>query len=144
MITEPAEPILSSPKIITNSEILLQGANRASEKVAVLHIAFLALCTYVLVTVFSTTDMDLLIGKSIKLPVVDVQVQITGFYTTVPYLVVLAHFNLLLQLQLLSRKLTVAFDAPVIDYFLALMSLAKPFGPSSNVRRRTRSWWSLS
>jgi hypothetical protein len=77
--------------------------------VATLQIAFLVLCTYVLVIVFSTTDMDLLIGKGIKLPVVDVEVPITGFYATVPYLLVLVHFNLLLQLQLLSRKLF-AFD----------------------------------
>ena len=109
MTVEPTEPVFSSPKTIFNPEILLQGVNRASEKVAALHIAFLVLCTYVVVIGFSTTDMDLLIGKSIKLPVVDVEVPITGFYATVPYLVVLVHFNLLLQLQLLSRKLF-AFD----------------------------------
>ncbi len=103
------EPIHSRTKTFSDPEVLLQGANRASEKVAALHIAFLVLCTYVLVIVVSTTDMDLLIGKSIKLPAVDVEVPITGFYATVPYLVVLVHFNLLLQLQLLSRKLF-AFD----------------------------------
>lgn len=109
MTVEPTEPVFSNPKTIFRPEILLQGANRASEKVAALHIAFLALCTYVSVIVFSTTDLDLLIGKGVKLPVVDVEVSIKGFYTTVPYLVVLVHFNLLLQLQLLSRKLF-AFD----------------------------------
>lgn len=88
---------------------LLDAANNASEKIAALHIAFLALCTYILVIVFSTTDMDLLIGKGVKLPVVDVEVPIKGFYLTAPYLIVLVHFNLLIQLQLLSRKLF-AFD----------------------------------
>ena len=77
---------------------------------AALHIAFLAVCTYVVVIVFSTTDVDLLIGKGIKLPVVAVDVPIVGFYATAPYLLVLFHFNLLLELQLLSRKLY-AFDA---------------------------------
>jgi hypothetical protein len=61
------------------------------------------------VIVFSTTDLDLLIGKGIKLPVVDVEVPIVGFYAALPYLLVLVHFHLLLQLQLLSRKLY-AFD----------------------------------
>jgi hypothetical protein len=60
-------------------------------------------------SVFSTTDLDLLIGKGIKLPVVDVEVPIVGFYAALPYLLVLVHFHLLLQLQLLSRKLY-AFD----------------------------------
>lgn len=98
------------PESTSSPKALLDAANSASEKVAALHIAFLALCTYVLVIVFSTTDMDLLVGKGIKLPVADVQVPIVGFYATAPYLLVLVHFNLLLQLQLLSRKLF-AFDA---------------------------------
>ncbi len=100
-------PNTSSPT--PDPKALLDAANSASEKVAALHIAFLALCAYVLVIVFSTTDMDLLIGKGIKLPVVDVEVPIVGFYAVVPYLLVLFHFNLLLQLQLLSHKLY-AFD----------------------------------
>src|SRR5262245_58526108 len=99
----------AAPDPSADAKALLDVANSASEKVAALHIAFLALCAYVLVIVFSTTDLDLLIGKGIKLPVVDVEVPIVGFYGTVPYLLVLVHFNLLLQLQLLSRKLY-AFD----------------------------------
>ena len=89
---------------------LLEASNSASAHVGVLHVAFMALCAYVLVIVFGTTDLDLLMGKGVKLPVVDVQVPIAGFYAFAPYLVVLVHFNLLLQLQLLSRKLY-AFDA---------------------------------
>ena len=106
----------SSPTITTNvsssaadPKALLAAANSASEKVAALHIVFLAICSYVLVIVFGTTDMDLLVGKGVKLPVVDVEVPIVGFYVLAPYLLVLVHFNLLLSLQLLSRKLY-AFD----------------------------------
>ena len=92
------------------AERLLEASNSASAHVGVLHVAFMALCAYVLVIVFGTTDLDLLMGKGVKLPVVDVEVPIVGFYAFAPYLVVLVHFNLLLQLQLLSRKLY-AFDA---------------------------------
>ena len=101
-VTEPQPPPAVSSE---DAEALLDSANSASQHVAVLHVAFMALCAYVLVIVFGTTDMDLLIGKGVKLPVVDVTVPIVGFYAFAPYLVVLVHFNLLLQLQLLSRQL---------------------------------------
>lgn len=93
-----------------DAKALLDAANSASERVAGLHVAFMAVCAYVLVIVFGTTDLDLLMGKGVRLPVVNVDVPIVGFYAFAPYLVVLVHFNLLLQLQLLSRKLF-AFDA---------------------------------
>jgi len=101
-VTAPQPPPAASSE---QAEALLDTANSASQHVAVLHVAFMALCAYVLVIVFGTTDMDLLIGKGVKLPVVDVTVPIVGFYAVAPYLVVLVHFNLLLQLQLLSRQL---------------------------------------
>jgi hypothetical protein len=101
-VTEPQPPPALSNEV---AEPLLDTANTASQHVAVLHVAFMALCAYVLVIVFGTTDMDLLIGKGVELPVVDVTVPIVGFYAFAPYLVVLVHFNLLLQLQLLSRQL---------------------------------------
>lgn len=94
-----------TPEPVIDAKALLDAANRASEKIAALHIAFLAVCAYVIVIVFGTTDMDLLLGKGIHLPLVAVDVPIAGFYAAVPYLLVLIHFNLLLQLQLLSRKL---------------------------------------
>ena len=93
-----------------DAKALLEAANRASERVAGLHLAFMAVCVYVLAIVFSTTDLDLLMGKGVRLPVVNVDVPIVGFYACASYIVVLVHFNLLLQLQLLSRKLF-AFDA---------------------------------
>jgi len=93
-----------------DAQALLASANSASERMAGQHVAFMAVCVYVLVIVFGTTDLDLLMGRGVKLPVVNVDVPIVGFYTFAPYLVVLVHFNLLLQLQLLSRELF-AFDA---------------------------------
>ncbi|MFY9270378.1 MAG: pentapeptide repeat-containing protein [Candidatus Manganitrophaceae bacterium] len=94
---------------MADPKALLAAANSASEKVATLHVFFLAICAYILVIVFGTTDLDLLIGKGVKLPVVDVEVPIVGFYALAPYLLALVHFYLLLSLQLLSQKLY-AFD----------------------------------
>ena len=99
----------SKPKT-PDAATLLANANSASQHLAVLHIAFMAVCAYVLIIVFGTTDLDLLIGKGVRLPVVNVDIPIVGFYAFAPYFVVLVHLNLLLQLQLLSRKLF-AFDA---------------------------------
>jgi uncharacterized protein YjbI with pentapeptide repeats len=95
-----------------DAKALLDAANSASERVSGLHVAFMAVCVYVLVIVFSTTDLGLMMDKGIKLPIMDVEVPIVGFYLFAPYIVVLVHFNLLLQLQLLSQKLF-AFDAAV-------------------------------
>jgi uncharacterized protein YjbI with pentapeptide repeats len=91
-------------------QALLGAANNASEKISLMHLGFMAACAYNLIVVFSTTDMDLLVGKGVKLPLIDVEVPIVGFYVIVPYIVVLMHFNLLLQLQMLSRTLY-AYDA---------------------------------
>lgn len=70
----------------------------------------MAICAYVLLTAFGTTDVTLLMDRGVRLPVVDVDVPIGVFAVLAPLIVVLGHFNLLLQLQLLSRKLF-AFDA---------------------------------
>uniref|UniRef100_Q3AR89 Uncharacterized low-complexity proteins-like protein n=1 Tax=Chlorobium chlorochromatii (strain CaD3) TaxID=340177 RepID=Q3AR89_CHLCH len=101
------------PSTLPNDPLtLLEVANHSSERLAVQHTAFIAACVYVLIIVFGTTDLDLLIGKGVRLPFVDVEVPIVGFFAFVPFILVLVHFNLLLQLQLLSRKLF-AFDATV-------------------------------
>jgi hypothetical protein len=104
---------------------LLDTANSASQNCAVLHLGFMAVCAYVMVIVFGTTDLDLLVGKGVTLPVVGVAVPIVGYYLVAPFLVVLVHFNLLLQLQLLSRKLY-AFDAAAPRSRESSGSLASP------------------
>jgi uncharacterized protein YjbI with pentapeptide repeats len=105
---------------------LLSDVNSASQHVAVLHVAFMAVCAYVLVIVFGTTDRDLLIGKWVRLPVVDVEVSLLVFYAAAPILVLLVHSNLLLQLQLLSRKLYI------------LQRVASEEGKTRNINWRDR------
>ncbi|MEZ5575950.1 MAG: hypothetical protein R3F44_10035 [Candidatus Competibacteraceae bacterium] len=96
---------LAAPsKAMPDVKALLDAANSASQTVAVLHVAFMAVCAYVLVIVFGTTDLDLLMGgNNVKLPVIDVAVPIVGFYAAAPYLVVLMHLNLLLQLYVIAQ-----------------------------------------
>src|SRR6478609_4989100 len=66
-------------------QALLAVANNASDRVWLLHIGFMTACVYILVVVFSTVDMDLLVGKGVMLPLIAVEVSIVGFYIIVPY-----------------------------------------------------------
>jgi uncharacterized protein YjbI with pentapeptide repeats len=91
----------------TDPKSLLTDANSASQTISFLHIAFIALCGYVLVVVFRANDMDLMIGKNIIMPVIGLEVSISGFFTIAPYLIVIVHFNLLLNMYFFSSKLYV-------------------------------------
>jgi uncharacterized protein YjbI with pentapeptide repeats len=88
-----------------DSEKLLESANSASQTVAALHVAFLAFVAYLGVIVWGTSHEDLLRISPVKLPILDVELPLTAFYNLVPWMVVLLHFNLLMQLELLSCKL---------------------------------------
>jgi uncharacterized protein YjbI with pentapeptide repeats len=88
-------------------ESLLKEADSASRHVNTVHLTFLLFVAYVLVTIASTSHEQLLRIDPVSLPLLDVEVPILGFYVVVPWLVILLHFNLLLQLYLLSRKLFV-------------------------------------
>ena len=111
-VAPPPGPPSAPPPALDpeRARALLDTANSASQSVAVLHFTFMAVCAYLMLAVLGTTDLHLLLGRDIKLPVVDIEVPIVAFYALAPYLLLLMHFNLLLQLQLLSRKLY-AFDA---------------------------------
>jgi hypothetical protein len=63
-----------------DAQKLLESANSASEQVGVLHLGFIAACVYVIVIASGRTDMDLLIGKGIRLPIIDTEVPIVGFF----------------------------------------------------------------
>ncbi|HEX5699274.1 MAG TPA: hypothetical protein VFX77_01400, partial [Rubrobacter sp.] len=86
-------------------EWLLKEAESASRHVNTVHLTFLLFAAYVFVTIASTTHEQLLRVDPVTLPLLDISVPILGFYLVVPWLVLLFHFNLLLQLYLLSRKL---------------------------------------
>jgi hypothetical protein len=57
-----------------DAQKLLESANSASEQVGVLHLGFIAASAYVIVIAVGRTDLDLLIGKGIRLPVIDTEV----------------------------------------------------------------------
>jgi uncharacterized protein YjbI with pentapeptide repeats len=102
-MSDPTQPTNGEPS--PHIEKLLDAANSASQTVAALHVAFMAFATYLGVIVWGTTDEDLLRISPVKLPILDTELPLTTFYGFVPWLMILLHFNLLIQLELLSRKL---------------------------------------
>lgn len=99
--SKPTEPDVKREYI----ECLLDAVNSSSEQVRNIYITFLLAGIYIAIIIWSTTDMMLLKNTPVHLPLLNAELPITGFYTFTPYFFLLLHFNLLLQLYLLSDKL---------------------------------------
>ena len=99
--SKSAEPEVKSEYV----ESLLDAVNSSSEQVRNLYVTFLLAGIYIAIIIWSTTDMMLLKNTPVNLPLLNAKLPITGFYTFAPYFFLLLHFNLLLQLYLLSDKL---------------------------------------
>lgn len=83
---------------------LLDAVNSASQHVRNYYVIFLLASLYIGLIIWSTTDEMLLKNTPLKMPILEVELSITGFYTFAPYFFLLLHFNLLLQLSLLASK----------------------------------------
>ncbi len=100
-----AKGVVVEPQPFDNVERLRENADDAARLTRTVYFTFLLVGVYIAVTIGSTTDLQLLKVSPVNLPVVNVGLPIVGFYALVPWLFLLFHFNLLLQLYLLSRKL---------------------------------------
>lgn len=91
------------------AEKLLDAVNDAASAVSSRFVTFVSVGAYVAVTVASTTHEMLLRASSlVTLPLLNAQIPIIGafgFYSIAPWLVVLLHSDLLLQLSILSSEL---------------------------------------
>lgn len=88
------------------AEALLKVVNDSARYVRNFYISFILLAVYTTVIVWSTTDEMLFRVSMITLPLLNLQLPIKGFYTFSPYILLLIHFNLLLQLHFLAKKLS--------------------------------------
>jgi uncharacterized protein YjbI with pentapeptide repeats len=82
-----------------------KSADEAAKNVRSAYLTLLVVWAYLAVTVGATTDEQLLRGTVVALPVIELDLPIVGFYVVAPALFVLLHFNLLIQHQILARKL---------------------------------------
>src|SRR5690348_14461923 len=91
------------------AEKLLGAVNEAAGAVSGRFVTFVTVGAYVAVTVASTTHEMLLRAASlVTLPLLNAQIPIIGpfgFYSIAPWLIVLLHSDLLLQLSILSNEL---------------------------------------
>src|SRR5262249_6093279 len=81
-----------------------KGVNDAASKTGTLWISFITLVVYFIIAVGSVTHRMLFLQEPIRLPVLNVDLPVVGFFVAAPILLVTYHFYLLLQLAVLSRK----------------------------------------
>jgi len=96
---------LEEGDVLAKLAVLRNAADEAARHLRGLYFTFLLFAFYVAVIVFSTTDEQLLRESGARLPLLNVELPLLGFYIVVPWLVLLFHVHLLNQLFLLSRKL---------------------------------------
>lgn len=105
----------SSKQVIEASykklEVLeIQVAN-SSEKNRNFFTATLVVFIYLSIVVVQTSDLDLLIGRGVHLPLIDVTMPIFAFYLIAPLMVLALHFNLLQNIENHHAKLIAWRDA---------------------------------
>ena len=90
------------------AEQLLESGNEAARTVSGRLVTFLSVAVYIALTIAATTDEMLVRASVVTLPLLDVRIPISGFlgfYNLAPWLVVLLHWDVLVQLATLGRKL---------------------------------------
>ena len=88
---------------------LQSAVNDSSSRTAALWLSFLTFMAYLTMTVGAVTHETLLEQKPIKLPVLNVDLPLVGFFWIAPLFFLLFHFYLFLQLVILVRKVA-CFD----------------------------------
>ena len=89
---------------------------------------FGAFSLYLIITVSSTTHLQLLTGTVFKLPILSVDIPILGFYVALPLLYLLAHVNLMGELNALCEDVR-RLKQHLADTNLPLHEKI-PFGPA--------------
>jgi uncharacterized protein YjbI with pentapeptide repeats len=92
------------PKLSDEAEALLKDANDASSGARNAWLAFLALITYLLVTLGGVSHRDLLLNSPVKLPIINVELPLFSFFQYAPVLLLLVLLSLLIQHVMLARK----------------------------------------
>src|ERR1700720_784958 len=87
-----------------------KAVNDAAGRVGALWLSFITLIAYLLIAVGAVTHRDLLLEKALKLPLLNVDLPLIGFFAAAPFFFILFHFYVFLQFQGLARKLLV-YDA---------------------------------
>ena len=93
-----------SPKLSEEVKGFLDEANTASDPARTAWLAFLALLTYVVVTLASVSHKDLLLNSPVRLPILNADIPLVGFFQYAPAMLLLIYLSLLVQHVILARK----------------------------------------
>jgi uncharacterized protein YjbI with pentapeptide repeats len=93
------------PDVAARLERILEAANDGTERLRPVLIAYLVFGAYLALVVATTTDLDLLLGVTEKLPLIDIQVPLVPFYIVAPTLFAALHLQLCLEMALLGNRL---------------------------------------
>ena len=88
-----------------NLEPFRTAVNEAAAQVRTLWLGYIALLAYLFIAVGAVTHRDLLLQNPVKLPVLNVDLPLVGFFTVAPVFLLINHFYVLLQLMGLGRRI---------------------------------------
>jgi len=95
-----------------NPYSLLEAVNRSSDSANAAWLIYMALMSYLLITVAGISHKELLLNSDIALPILQVKIELTRFFIFAPILFVLLHLGVMGQLVQLARK-TLEFAASI-------------------------------
>ena len=90
---------------VADLDALEQAVNSAADRAGALWLSFLTLAAYLVVSVGSITHRNLLLETPIKMPILDVELPLTGFFIVAPIVFIIFHFYVLLHLHDLANKI---------------------------------------
>lgn len=95
----------SAPAKPKNLEEVTKAATDASSLASGLWLSFILFGAYYVISVGAVTHDDLFLEKPAKLPVLGTELPLKAFFIVAPFIFVIYHFYLLLQLSLLAGKI---------------------------------------
>jgi hypothetical protein len=93
-----------------DSRELLKALNGTSQSARTSWLSFVTLMAFLLIAVTSVTHADLLLNTPVKLPMLQIEVGLRGFFVVAPVMFILVHFGVLLHHAMLRQK-AVALNA---------------------------------
>jgi hypothetical protein len=109
-------------------EALEKALNDSASRVSAIWITFIVFGLYLVITAGTITHRQLLVEDPVKLPVLNIDLPLVGFFFLAPILFVVLHVYVLIQVLLLARTAT--------TYNEALDRLVR--GPTGNAAMRQR------
>jgi Pentapeptide repeats (8 copies) len=97
-------PLPPTPAPYEDPKDYLEVANGASDAAWSSWLAFLLLLTYVIVTLAGVSPKALLLDSPVKLPLINADIPLVGFFQYAPALLLLVYLSLLIQHVILARK----------------------------------------